>query len=325
MQVVVGVDAGGTNTRALAVRFDGEVVGYAQAGGGNPEHEPAFRENVRRAIAEAAAGCGLERVARVVSGIAGLDHPEDHVWAAEATDVAGLRAVRVQVNDADIAHYGALGGSPGIVSIQGTGSMILAHIDDGRRLRNFDYRHYAAAAAPATGHGGLMALLVRGPEAGDASFVRRVLAYWEVDSLEALREKLSRASDWDGFEFRRRHGGMAPIVTRSAEEGSPLAAAACRERAAQIVEGVRLLGRHFRSPEVRVALIGSCVGSPFMRRAVAEGLDAAPEKGYRLVGDGFPPLVGAILMALDQEGAPLAPEAAARLARTIGRDGDPPR
>src|SRR4051812_31559949 len=122
-QIVVGIDGGGTNTRAMAADMSGRVLGHVEAGGTNPAHAPGAEENAGQALREvlAAAGCEPGQVAGLVAGFAGLDSREDEEWAARFTTLPGLRCSRVHVNDAVIAHAGALRSRPGIIAICGTG------------------------------------------------------------------------------------------------------------------------------------------------------------------------------------------------------------
>ena len=39
-RVVLGVDHGGTDTRAMIADIDGRVLAYAETGGSNPNHHP---------------------------------------------------------------------------------------------------------------------------------------------------------------------------------------------------------------------------------------------------------------------------------------------
>ena len=181
--MVIGVDAGGSKTRAIAVSFDGTIVGRGEGGGGNPGHDSKYLDNIHAAVSGAAAGCGPENVVRVVAGIAGFDSEGDIEWVRACTAAPGITCAQVQVNDADIAHFGAFQGAPGLVSIQGDGSMIFGMTDTGRRIRNFDYCHYARGAGPWIGSLAVIMLLARGPEPEDASFLAQVLRHWDANSL----------------------------------------------------------------------------------------------------------------------------------------------
>ena len=125
-RVVLGVDGGGTFTRALIADLDGRVLASAETGGSNPSHHPRAEENAREAIQQVlvAAGCESAQVEALVAGFAGLDGPEDQEWADRFTAVPGLVCPHLSVNDAVIAHAGALRSQPGIIAISGTGSIV---------------------------------------------------------------------------------------------------------------------------------------------------------------------------------------------------------
>ena len=135
-RVVLGVDGGGTYTRAMIADIDGRVLAYAETGGSNPSHHPRAEENAREAIQQAlaAAGCEPGEVEALVAGFAGLDGPEDPDWADRFTAVPGLVCPRLSVNDAVIAHAGALLSRAGIIAISGTGSIVFGVTPDGRQV-----------------------------------------------------------------------------------------------------------------------------------------------------------------------------------------------
>ncbi|MFD0823888.1 ATPase, partial [Micromonospora zhanjiangensis] len=62
--VVVGLDVGGTSTRAAVVSLDGERLGTGRAGGGNPTSHGADRaaEALRTALESALVGVDPGRV-----------------------------------------------------------------------------------------------------------------------------------------------------------------------------------------------------------------------------------------------------------------------
>lgn len=317
MKVVIGVDSGGSTTRALAVTLEGERVGYGESGGGNLLHDKKGRENVREAIVRAADGCGIVSVVRVISGIAGLNRPEDEAWAAEATDVPGLVAARTQVNDSEVAHAGAFAGGPGIVSIQGTGSTVLAVLEDGRRVRNGDFGHYARGGAVWLGMRTVFGLLSDPTAPDDPTLLRDVLALWNVNTREGLREAMIGGNDRVRREWSARYGEVARRTTRSADEDFGFARDLCRAAASDIVDGIRLLGPLFAVDDVPVALIGACVRSAPMRWEVESSLAVATEKRYDVVEPALPPVLGAVWMALKAEGVRLDREAGRRLADSL--------
>ena len=75
--LVMGVDAGGTSTRAVLATAEGECIGYGRGGSGNPTSSgiPTALAGVRGAISGAVAGTGatLADVAGIVIAMAGHD------------------------------------------------------------------------------------------------------------------------------------------------------------------------------------------------------------------------------------------------------------
>jgi N-acetylglucosamine kinase-like BadF-type ATPase len=125
---VVGVDAGGTSTRALAVDAAGAVLGTGRSGGSNPNAHPPEEAagRIADAITSAMAGLAPERVLACVVGMAGESKLTDPAIAAvferawQRAGVAGL--IRV-AGDAEAAFASATPAADGTVLISGTGSI----------------------------------------------------------------------------------------------------------------------------------------------------------------------------------------------------------
>src|SRR5678816_3788640 len=100
-EVFLGIDGGGTTTRALVADRMGRALAYVETGGANPSHNAHPEENVREAIRQAlaAAGRAPQDVASLVAGMAGVDTEEDQRWAQRATTLPGLDCPRRLVND----------------------------------------------------------------------------------------------------------------------------------------------------------------------------------------------------------------------------------
>ena len=292
MRVVIGVDSGGSTTRALAVSLSGERVAYVETGGGNPSHDAEAGANLREAIRRAGEG---HEVVRVVAGVAGLDRSEDEARVAEA---AGLACPGTFVNDATVAHFAAFGEGPGIVSIQGTGSMIAAMLENGRVVKSGEFFHYAASGAVRVGIAGIQMLLTSPNTREDAALWDAAFGLWEADSVEGLREALVVQRTLAERERSRRHGTFARAVTASAEAGWAHSLGVCYRAGREIGVGIRLLGPLFAGDEVPVALVGACGRSAPIRRAVERHLAKARDRRYVVVESEISPVEGAARMAL---------------------------
>lgn len=133
--LVVGVDIGGTSTRAMAVDSAGVVAGRGSAEGANPNSHPPAVAAARVASAVAAAVPDGASVAACMLGMAGDSKMTDPTVVAEFE--AALRSVGVTcridvVSDAEVAFASATASPVGTVIVGGTGS-IAARIVDHRK------------------------------------------------------------------------------------------------------------------------------------------------------------------------------------------------
>ncbi len=134
---VVGVDVGGTSSRALAMQLDGTVIGRGSAGGGNPNSHPPqlAAQRVAEAARDALAPGGRGEVLGCVLGLAGESKLTDPMVADTFT--AALRQAGVDcpvsvVSDAEVAFASATAEPDGTVVVGGTGS-VAARIVDHRK------------------------------------------------------------------------------------------------------------------------------------------------------------------------------------------------
>ena len=129
MPVLLGVDAGGTSTRALACDEAGAVLGRSQAGGANLRSSLGEPEaNLRAAIA----GCLQGRAPDAVCvGLAGVQARRDEAVALveRACATAGVTARPMVVTDLEIAFRSVSSSPRGRLLLAGTGA-IAAAFDD---------------------------------------------------------------------------------------------------------------------------------------------------------------------------------------------------
>jgi glucosamine kinase len=303
-KIVIGIDGGGTYTRVMAVGLSGRVLSYVESGGANPFHNPDAKENIQTALSQtiSLAGVELADIACIVSGFAGLDGEGDHKWANEFTSIEGLSCKRIHVNDAVIAHAGAMRSRPGIIVILGTGSIIFAVNEEGRHIRNYDFHHYAASAARYLSYETVHRIIAGEYHRDDEGFIKNVLDYWKVASIESLCKIGMNGFTSSTHESNKQFGNMCPLVTDAAERGIPLARSICDAGAKKVEIGVRLVGECFRNEEVPVSLIGGVARSGYMLKAISRGLSRQAKRKYTLVKPAFSAVAGAALLGLELAG-----------------------
>lgn len=299
-KILIGIDGGGTYTRVAVADTEGNLLAHVEnAGASNLSKDANARENVQAAIREALgiAGRALSDVAALAAGVAGLDEADDLPWARELTLMDGLNCPMSHENDAVAAHAGAFLSEPGIIAISGTGSIVFGITEDGRRLRNYDFQHYASAArflTIETAH-----KVIAGETDGtDRALVEKLLAHLDAKDIPALARLCAEGFAADRRARIRLLSAFAPEVTGAAEGGSRLAQKVCGRAAEALATGIKLLGACFDSNRVRAALIGGVARSAYMKNAVARGLRNQAKKVYELADPALPSVLGAVVLAM---------------------------
>ncbi len=132
---VIGIDGGGTCSRAVALSVEGEPLGEADGGplNFNTTSPDTFRESLGNILRRFADVHGLSSTAeQTVIGTASLFTSLD---SCETASVCGAQvsADRLTiVGDVVTALYGASFGTPGLLVVSGTGSIAAAVDDDGQ-------------------------------------------------------------------------------------------------------------------------------------------------------------------------------------------------
>lgn len=307
--VALGVDGGGTRTRAAIVDGSGRVLGLGEAGPSNLHVSGAavVRAAVEAAVRAARAEMAIESDGQFDAaflGHAGVVTPRDREEIRAIARELGLAPETTVGVDHDlrIALAGGLAGAPGIVLIAGTGSSCYGRTADGTAWRAGGWgpllddpgsgywlgvRGMAAVGRGVDG---------RGPE---TSLQRSLPAFLGV----ADAEELLRLTGAGGLT-RDRIATLAPVVLDAADDGDSVAAAIVREGIDELALMVEAVARRlFRSADAaRLAMTGGLVERPSFRAAL-ETVIVRRVPGVRPVASRLPPVLGAAALALVSLGA----------------------
>jgi N-acetylglucosamine kinase-like BadF-type ATPase len=134
--LVLGVDIGGTSTRALVTTVAGERVAFGSAGAGNPVTVSTAEAtaSLRAALAAALSGVDPAEILAVVAGAAGASHAEP---IGRTIRDAGIGCPVRVVGDAVTAFAAGTDEPTGTVLIAGTGA-VAARVEDGNLVRTAD-------------------------------------------------------------------------------------------------------------------------------------------------------------------------------------------
>lgn len=191
-EFVVGVDAGGTRTRAAVANRRGETLGTGDAGSGNPHQNgtTSAQKEILAAITHAFDVAGIEKqiVPAACLGVAGIDREDERVeWTNWARKKISPRAQIV--NDGELVLAAGSEENWGVALVAGTGSIAWGKSRDGRAARAGGWGHaigdegsaydlarqaLRAASQYADGRGEKTVLL------------GAILAYWKLSSPQDL-------------------------------------------------------------------------------------------------------------------------------------------
>lgn len=140
--LAVGVDGGGTRTRAVVVDDDGREIGRAVGGPAliDPLHPDAAADVVEGTVRSAVASSGhapedILPVGAVWAGLAGAGDEEARAAVEEALRGRSLAMEIVVGTDLAAAFRDAFPEGPGILLIAGTGSVATGRNDHGEQVR----------------------------------------------------------------------------------------------------------------------------------------------------------------------------------------------
>jgi N-acetylglucosamine kinase-like BadF-type ATPase len=136
-KLVVGVDGGGTRTRAVVLDGD-RVLGEGASGPSNPLRVGIANgaAAIREAIDKACAAALIDRDDLVAAGVglAGVRRKDIRTRMRDVLiETLGIKNIEL-MTDGEIALYGATDGAPGIVVISGTGSICVGANRQGKHV-----------------------------------------------------------------------------------------------------------------------------------------------------------------------------------------------
>jgi len=276
MSVVLGIDGGGTRTRASIV--DGErVLAFAENGSikrlrvGTKIAETNLRALLNDVFAQAA----VRGVKAASAGVASATMPGVKEWIKAVFDDFGVERSEV-VGDEVIALDGAFKGGPGILQIAGTGSNCIGRAPDGGRESAGGWS--SRLGDEGSGYWIGLHAVRRGLNALDREEPTRVLeTVGQIWGTKTLEELVNLGDSTPGPDF----AALAPAISKLAEEGDAVALSVLKQAAADLVDSVllvraKLWRKHHLEAEVPVAWIGSVVGkSKLVREPFFAGLRAA--------------------------------------------------
>lgn len=322
MNILAGIDGGGTRTRLALARADGTVFGWAEGGCcsfaelGVPGATDALRSLWQAAWTDAGQPARPADTLFIGSGSI-LSAADEQTCEAIAVTAGLAHDGTVQArNDAWAALAGGLRGQPGILLIAGTGCACLGRNSVGETWRAAGWGHllHDGGSAYALGLGAMIAATReadrRGPVTPLTSAVMRTL---ELGNMSEIYRRVHH----DGVS-RALVASLAPAVVEAAAQGDTIARKLVETGAAELAEAVVTVARQLRLTAPTLALTGGLIENAQPYRQLLLDRLAATLPGFVLATDGLDPVCGSVLLAYEQlHGTPPPAEFTATLA--LGR------
>jgi glucosamine kinase len=286
MGLVLGIDGGGTRTRASIVNSSSSVGALAFAESGSIKRlrvgAKAAEENLRTLLREVYAQAGVRDVDAASVGVASATMPGILEWITAVLREFGVEKSEV-VGDEVIALDAAFEGGPGILQIAGTGSNTIGRAPDGsmESAGGWSSRLGDEGSGYWIGLHAIRRALKAYDREEPSDVLQRVGEIWGTNTIEAL---VNLGDSTPGPDF----AALAPAISDLAEAGDAVAVGVLKQAAADLVDFVLLVRsklrcKHAIAGEVPVAFTGSVIEkTPIVRRDFFAGLNAAaPEMPIR--------------------------------------------
>lgn len=322
----LGVDGGGTYTRALLANAEGELLGSACVGSSNRNHysREQVQQNLRQALLGAMGGVASgEDLAGIFLGMCGVSTDDDrNDILSIVLDIAEIPVtVPVQVeNDAWIGLAGGLPGRSGMVLIAGTGSACFGLTQDGRSQWCGGWGALAddVGSAPWIGTRALQAAVRC--EDGRVGHTLLRDAVFDFLGLREPRKLIDRVHN-QGLT-REEIGQLAPKVVQAYELGDVEAVKIISDAVVELSLLVATVAEGlFHHQPSELILVGGLAlsGKPFQDLLIERITLDSPE--VSVPEPEMSPVQGAVLEALREGGVRCGAEILARVKRYEGEEG----
>ncbi len=314
----IGIDGGGTGTRAILTDASGRVWGRAQTGSANRNHhsrrqvQDALQAALREALAGLPPAGALSGLYLGLGGVSTEDDKQEILSILRGIPEAGP-AVRTTVdNDTVAALTGGLTGQPGLALVSGTGSACLGVSAGGERRLCGGWGALAddIGSAPWVGLRALQAAVRAEDGRQPPTLLQRIV--FDFLGLTEPRRLISRVHN-QGLE-RADLGRLAPLVVQASLQGDEAAQTILRAAALGLSEMVGAVSRRLFGPDpCELILVGGLAlsGPPFQPMLLEQISRDCPAVTVR--DPALSPVQGAVLEALRAGGVPWGPEVFANL------------
>lgn len=317
----LGADVGSTKTHVVIADETGRVLGLGEGGAGNPDTVgyEGLRHTLEIATRSAVqqAGLALDQIAGAGFGVSGLDYPSQKAPTLQAIESIGLCAPTEAVNDALIGLVAGVVDGWGIAVVSGTGCNCWGR-DRNRRQGQVTGGGWQLGEFAGAGE-----LVLRAVQLVSYEWTRRGPATQLTPALIRYSGATDVVDMLHGLTSGRLSidAAAAPLIFEVARQGDAVAIDLIHWAGRELGELAKAVIRQldFAALEFDVVLLGSMFNGGTMlidplRESIAE---LAPHA--RLMRLQTLPVIGAVLLGMEQARWPVTLEIRSRLRAELQR------
>ncbi len=322
-ELFLGIDGGGTTTKAAITRQDGSVMAFGLGGPSN--YDDVGIETTRQSIANAVSelwqlvGLDVQPFRAVFLGMAGVVAPKDRQIILDiATGLNLAPGDRIQIDhDARAALAGGLSGRPGIILIAGTGSCCYGRTTSGESWRAGGWGHQISDEGSSYWLGiqamrqAVMAYDGRTP---GTLLQGEIMTYLQLTDMNDIMHRIYSI----GLS-RSETAALAPLVIKTARLGDPVALRLLDQAADDLAECILAVARQLKfdtAPLIEVALSGGLIrAGDIMIQPLASAVAMRLTRARLLLAE-LPPVLGACILALKESVVQVDPSVAGTMLQT---------
>lgn len=304
---VLGIDGGGTKTKGVIVKSNGEIIAEATVGPTNPNSIEKLDlkkelENLFTLLKQQCDSC-FSQLKHVFAGMSGVGHPTTKEMVQKLLTDLLPDHVRVTVNtDATNALYSGTLGKPGIVQIAGTGSITFSINHDGLSDRVGGWGHLIGEMGSgfALGRDALEAAFLAHDGLGKPTTIYNLLLeYFQATALPDIIHSV-----YQGKNQKERVASLSKIVMNAADTGDPVAQEIIRKNAVYMGKSiVYLLTKRFpKGEKIPVVITGGIFNRIDLFQAIIEEEICQHQLEPMLTVPKMEPVGGAVVAAWREEG-----------------------
>ncbi len=311
MQIVAGVDGGGTRTRVALADSTGQLLGLGVSGPSNYGSIPM--EKVQAHIGEAfqaafdQAGLESSRVDALFMGMAGVVNEADRKTIRQMVhklDAIDPKNVSVD-HDIRISLAGGLAGKEGIALIAGTGSSCYGRREDGNSWMAGGWGHLLDDRGSAFDlvRQSLIAVVRAEDGRGKPTMLTELMMRGlQIDDIsEIMRRLYYEGSSGEGIPMNKEEiASLAPLVIRAAKEDDEIAKKIIKDGVRELALMVRTVANSidFSGDVIPIIITGGLARhSPYVNNLLYDEIQKEV-RGSRIYEPRFKPVIGAVLLAL---------------------------